>query len=114
MSVRQGQIYEARAADHLRENGYKIVDQNVRKKMGEVDIICKDGDCWVCVEVKYRQRDSHGHALETVNTKKLSRVIAAFTHYLLDNKLNPASTPTRIDIIAFENNELIWLKNVTI
>jgi putative endonuclease len=86
----------------------------MRKKMGELDIICRDKETWVCVEVKYRKNSAHGHPLEAVNHTKLTRMIAAFNLYLLDNKLNPAHTPMRFDIVAFDNDELIWLKNVTL
>ena len=86
----------------------------MRKKVGELDIICRDGDMWICVEVKYRRYSDHGHPIETVNPVKLKRMIAAFTLYLLDNKQNPAHTPMRFDIVAIDNDELIWLKNVTL
>lgn len=91
----------------------RIVERNCRKKVGELDIICKDADTWVCVEVKYRRRKDHGHPLETVTPTKLKRMIAAFSLFLMDNKLNPAHTPIRFDIVAFDDGELIWLKNVT-
>lgn len=87
--------------------------RNYRKKIGELDIIAKDSNVWVCVEVKLRRNTDHGHPLETINRRKLSRMIAAFNLYLMDNKLNPAHTPMRFDIIAIHNDELTWLKNVS-
>ncbi len=82
--------------------------------MGELDIICKENDVWVCVEVKFRRHPEHGHPLEIVNQKKLNRMIAAFNLFLMDNGMNPAHTPIRFDIVAINNDELIWLKNVTV
>ncbi|MBB66427.1 MAG: RNA polymerase subunit sigma-54, partial [Rickettsiales bacterium] len=49
---------------------------------------------------------------EFVTMKKLQRIQAAFAFYLLDNKLNPASTPLRIDVIAIDGSDLQWLKNI--
>lgn len=72
----------------------------------------QDGHTIVCIEVKYRKRNQFGSALEFVTTKKLQRIQAAFDFYLLDNGLNPASTPLRIDVIAIDGSNLQWLKNV--
>ena len=93
--------------------GLRVIQRNYRKKVGELDIICNDGDTWVCVEVKLRRKIDHGHPVETINNKKLHRMIAAFNLYLMDNGKNPAHTPMRFDIIAIHNGELTWLKNVT-
>ena len=72
----------------------------------------QDGSTIVCVEVKYRKRNQFGSALEFVTAKKLQRIQAAFGFYLLDNGMNPASTPLRIDVIAIDGSNLQWLKNV--
>ncbi|RPJ67887.1 YraN family protein [Alteromonas sediminis] len=109
-----GQRAEQQAAEYLSQQGLKVIDRNVRKKCGELDIICRHGPCWVCVEVKYRGNRDHGHPLETVNPRKLQRMIATFNLYLIDNNLNPAHTDIRFDIIAIDENELTWLRNVTI
>lgn len=112
-SHKQGLLAEQRAVEFLAEQGLKVIQRNYRKKRGELDIICKDADTWVCIEVKFRRRSQHGHPLETVTPTKLNRMITAFNLFLMDNDLNPAHTSIRFDIVAFNNDELTWLKNVT-
>ena len=112
-SHKQGFLAEQRAADYLTSQGLEVVLRNCRKKVGELDLICKDANTWVCVEVKFRRRDHYGHPLEMVTPTKLKRMIAAFNVFLMDNGLNPAHTSIRFDIVAFNNDELTWLKNVT-
>lgn len=112
MSVLQGNAGENQAVNYLKQQGLTLRCQNFRTRRGELDIVMQDGDTVVCIEVKYRKHQQYGHAAEFVTAKKLQRIQAAFTHYLLDNNLNPASTPLRIDVIAIDGSDLQWLKNV--
>lgn len=114
LSHTQGRQAEQQAAEFLEAKGLTIIARNVRKKMGELDIICRDKAYWVCVEVKYRDNHAHGHPLEAVTATKLRRMTAAFNLYLLDNGLNPAHIDMRFDVIAIDENELTWLTNVTV
>ena len=114
LSYLQGQWAEQQAADYLTSKGLIVIERNVRKKCGELDLICRQNETWVCVEVKYRSKHDHGHALEMVNPRKINRMIAAFNLYLMDNHLNPAHTDVRIDVVAMNETELTWLRNVTV
>ena len=113
MSTLQGNAAEDRACKYLEEQGLRLLCRNYRTRRGELDIVMQDGSTLVCVEVKYRKRKQFGSALEFVTAKKLQRIQAAFGFYLLDNGLNPASTPLRIDVIAIDGNNLQWLRNVS-
>lgn len=112
MSKLQGSAAEDKACAYLEEQGLNILCRNYHTRRGELDIVMQDGHTIVCIEVKYRKRNQFGSALEFVTTKKLQRIQAAFDFYLLDNGLNPASTPLRIDVIAIDGSNLQWLKNV--
>ncbi|MBT3136787.1 YraN family protein [Alteromonas sp. ALT199] len=112
MSKLQGSAAEDKACEYLEEQGLNILCRNYHTRRGELDIVMQDGHTIVCIEVKYRKRNQFGSALEFVTTKKLQRIQAAFDFYLLDNGLNPASTPLRIDVIAIDGSNLQWLKNV--
>ena len=94
------------------EQGLTLRCRNYHTRRGELDIVMQDGSTIVCVEVKYRKRNQFGSALEFVTAKKLQRIQAAFDFYLLDNGLNPASTPLRIDVVAIDGSNLQWLKNI--
>ena len=112
MSILQGNAAENKAVLFLEEQGLTLRCRNYRSRRGELDIVMQDGDTIVCVEVKYRNKTQYGHAAEFVTIKKLQRIQAAFTFYLLDNNLNPASTSLRIDVIAIDGSDLQWLKNI--
>ena len=77
-----GRAGEARAAQHLEEHGYLVVDRNWRCPDGEIDLVALIGDEVVVVEVKTRRGDRFGHPLEAIDARKrtrLWRLAAAWT-----------------------------------
>ena len=79
---------EKAAKEFLKENNYKIVEQNFRTRFGEIDIIAKDGNYIVFVEVKTRsvEKDLYsyfGSPASAVDGKKQFRTIQAARQYLL-------------------------------
>ncbi|OJF69149.1 YraN family protein [Alteromonas sp. V450] len=112
MSKLQGNAAEDQACEFLEKQGLCLLSRNYHTRRGELDIVMKDGQTIVCIEVKYRKKSQFGSALEFVTARKLQRIQAAFGFYLLDNGLNPASTPLRIDVIAIDGEKLQWLRNV--
>ncbi len=69
-----GKRGEALAADHLTANGLEIVDRNWRCGQGEIDLVARDGDELVFVEVKTRSSVAFGHPLEAITVHKLARL----------------------------------------
>ncbi|RMD50459.1 DUF91 domain-containing protein [Candidatus Parcubacteria bacterium] len=65
-----GDKSEAKAVKFLRAAGYKILIRNYRTVFGEVDIVAKDGDEFVFVEVKARHSDKFGYPEEAVTERK--------------------------------------------
>ena len=61
---------EKAAEKYLKDKNYKIIDTNFRTRFGEVDIIAKDGEFIVFVEVKTRGEKSFGNPMEAVNYDK--------------------------------------------
>ena len=82
MSRALGALAEQRAAEHLQQNGYRIVDRNWTCRGGEIDRVCLDGDTLVFVEVRARADTRHGTPLETVVDLKRRRLIRAAEIYL--------------------------------
>ena len=73
--LRLGTRGERLAARHLRRRGFKILYHNFRGRQGgEIDLICRDGDTLVFVEVKTRTREDFGRPLEAVNRQKQRRL----------------------------------------
>ena len=62
-----GTEYERKAGAYLEAKGYVIQEYNFRCRMGEIDIIARDGKCLVFCEVKYRSGPGSGHPAEAVD-----------------------------------------------
>ena len=74
-----GKYGEMMAADFLARQGYEIVERNWHCRQGELDLIAKDQDQWVFVEVKTRSSktaDSGFEAVDQLKLQKLRRTIA--------------------------------------
>ena len=108
-----GDRAERKAKDFLIAQGLRFITQNYRCKMGEIDLVLRDGDTWVFVEVKYRSDTAHGEPVEFFTAVKQRRVLNAVKLFLLDNQLNEFHTSIRIDVIAIHGDALQWFKNVT-
>ncbi len=92
-----GKLGEEIAANYLEGKGYEIVERNWRNTHKEIDIIAKEGETLVMVEVKTRQTDEYGNPDIAVTKKKQRLLIAAANAYLFKNKLD---VETRFDIIS--------------
>ena len=74
---------EALAAEYLARQGLRIVARNFRTRFGEIDLIAKDGETLVFVEVRMRSSRRFGGALESITAQKRARMIAAARGYLV-------------------------------
>ncbi len=73
--LRRGAQGEKLACRFLRRNGYKILYRNFKGRSGgEIDIVCRDSDTLVFVEVKTRTREDFGRPLDAVNRQKQRRI----------------------------------------
>ena len=70
-----GAAAEQAAADFLRAQGLEILDRNFRRRLGELDIIARDGDVLVIAEVRARSSDQFGGAAASVDSGKQTRLI---------------------------------------
>ena len=77
-----GLLGEELACQALEQRGYVILDRRYRTKHGEIDIIARDGDCLVFVEVKARQDGSFGDPEEAVTLRKQQQMVWMATDYL--------------------------------
>ena len=104
---------ERRADNFLREQGLHFVARNYRCKGGEIDLIMKDGEQWVFIEVKFRENADFGDAAEYFNRPKQKRVRHAIQHYMITHHLNPEMSACRIDLIAINGDKIDWYQSVT-
>lgn len=99
-----GRMGEEAAAKFLKKNGYRIITQNFRCRWGELDIIAKDGDVLVFVEVKTRGNDAFGRPGESVNARKQQRMITASSIYMSENGIAVDDTSVRFDVVEVDTN----------
>ena len=75
MHLRRGVLGEKLARRFLRRNGYKILHRNFKGRSGgEIDVVCRDRDTLVFVEVKTRTREDFGRPIEAVDRQKQKRI----------------------------------------
>jgi len=103
---------EQRAKEYLISQNLDFIEQNFSVPLGEIDLIFKQANQWVFVEVKYRTNDTHGKAAEHFTTSKRSKMVKAIMCYLQQHNLNLHHTSLRIDIVAIDDEQLEWLVNV--
>ena len=106
-----GTKYEGIAADYLEKKGYTILERNFRGRAAEADIVAKDGDTYVFVEVKYRASTASGNPLEAVTFAKQKKVSAAALYYMGIHKLVPDATSIRFDVIGIMGEEITHIEN---
>ena len=95
-----GKLGEKIAANYLLKNGYKILERNFKARYGEIDIVARDRNILVFVEVKTRNDDQFGTPEEAVTRKKLREVIKTAQFYKLSHTNEPDEL--RIDVIAIQ------------
>ena len=112
LAQRRGVSGEAAAARHLEGLGYAILDRNFKTRFGEIDMVARDGNTTVFVEVKRREAEGHGRAAEFVTPAKMRKVVNAARIYAARYGLS--ESPLRFDIIAIDviggNEQLVHHK----
>ena len=99
-SQRLGQAGERLAAEHLRGLGYEIIDRNVRRAEGEIDLVAIDDGTLVFVEVKLRTSRRLGGAVSALTARKKARMVELANAYLADHPELPALG--RIDLVGID------------
>lgn len=105
-----GSRYEEAAAAFLKEQGYEILERNYRDRYGEIDIIGRDGNYLVFVEVKYRTGNRSGYPEEAVYTRKQERIRHTASYYLYSRRLSQ-ETPCRFDVVSIMGDEIRVIKD---
>ncbi len=106
-----GKLHERRARRFLQRAGLKWVASNVSYRSGEIDLIMRDMQQWVFVEVRFRQTNGYGGALASITRQKRQRLLKAAALWLAARQQSFATTDCRFDIVAVTGNRLQWLKN---
>lgn len=108
----RGAQAEALAADFLVRHGLVVLARNFRTRRGEIDVVARDGDTLVFVEVRLRTRSDFGGAAGSVTARKQQRIVAASLVYLSRLRHEP---PCRFDAILLDRLDpaaIVWERDV--
>lgn len=111
----RGRFWEAAVAAYLRRQGLSVIENGYRCRLGELDIVCIEGETLVIVEVRARGNGRHGGALHSVDERKRTKIIRATRHYLMCHP-DRFDAAVRFDIVAIDETaakrpKLTWVKN---
>ena len=107
---RVGELYEEKALEYLKKQGFFLCAKNFRVRQGEIDIIGYDGDTLVFAEVKYRRGKGLRNAMESVTYKKQVQISRISLFYLNKHKIS-LEHAFRYDVVAIDDEEICWIKN---
>jgi len=108
-----GDAFEQTALERLQDAGLKLLARNFATRFGELDLVMRDADSLVFVEVRYRRHLQFGGGAASVGTAKQERIARAAQAFL---QAHPkfAALPCRFDVIAFDGEprsaQCEWLK----
>jgi len=104
-----GFLYELRAAAYLRKAGMKILARRFRARDGEIDIIAREGDAVVFIEVKARPASALGSGVLAVSADKRRRLRHAAAAYM--QRFGRMDVSCRFDILEFTRAGIRHIKN---
>ncbi len=106
---KRGQDAERLARNFLERQGLSFVKSNYRSRLGEIDLVMREGADLVFVEVRYRTSRAFGGALESIDARKRRRLTAVALQYLQGH---PNTGGARFDAVAIQaDGEIDWVRN---
>lgn len=96
-AARAGRAGEETAARHLETKGQRILERGFRTRDGEIDLVSRDGDTLVFVEVKTRGGTAHGRPAEAVDYRKRGRILRAARVWL--HRHGATESRCRFDVV---------------
>ncbi len=99
---------ESAALSFLESQGLMLLDRNYRCRTGEIDLVMKEDEALVFVEVRLRSRDDFGGASSSITERKKGRILSAARHYLSRFEFMP---DCRFDAVLLDGKGIIeWIK----
>lgn len=108
-----GDNAEANAQHYLQQQGLIAIERNFHSRYGEIDLVMRDRQYLVFVEVRYRKHGRFGSGADTITPHKQRKIILTANHYLQKHYRN-APPPCRFDVISITGNEqenIEWIKD---
>jgi len=109
-----GAAWENAALAHLKGAGLRLLTRNFSCRFGELDLVMRDGDCVVFVEVRYRGSRDRGDGAASVGAAKRTKLVRAAQVYLLARP-QLATAPCRFDVIGcggtLQQPQVDWIRS---
>ncbi len=109
LSTDHGQMAERDAERFLERQGVHVIARNYRRRFGEIDLIGRQGDVLVFVEVRKRSHRQFADGAESIDRRKQQRLLRTAEAYLQQQRWNGAA---RFDVIVLDaRNRIEWLQD---
>jgi putative endonuclease len=108
---RDGADAERRAERFLRARGLSLVERNYRCRFGEIDLVMRDGETLVFVEVRLRTHAGFGGPAASITTAKRGRLLRAARHYLASLGRAPRCRFDAVLLAAPEDAAIEWVRD---
>ena len=109
-----GALFEQRACAALQQAGLALLARNFHTRHGELDLVMRQGDTVVFVEVRHRLRATHGDAASSITAAKQARLISAARLWLAAHPQH-AQRPCRFDVVCYDgpasDARVSWLRD---
>ena len=101
---------EQLACDYLQSQGLQLLQRNFFSRCGEIDLIMRDNNTTVFIEVRYRKNRNYGGAAASVTFAKQQRIIKTALYYQQQNRVQGAM---RFDVVAVEGKafKIEWIQS---
>jgi putative endonuclease len=105
-----GRAAEDAAVAFLISQGLEIIVRNFRRRLGELDVVARDGDTLIIVEVRTRASNRFGGAAASVDFRKQVKLRRAAA-LLLEQRRELAGLRVRFDVVALSPTGIEWIKH---
>ena len=111
----RGEAVERAAEIYLQQRGLQSITHNFQRRGGEIDLVMRDGETLVFIEVRFRKTDRFGSPIESVTATKQRKLLQTAQLFLLAQP-QWRHAPCRFDIVAARPNDntalqFEWIKN---
>ncbi|MFC3394121.1 YraN family protein [Brenneria rubrifaciens] len=106
-----GARYEQQARRYLERAGLTFAAANITLRGGELDLVMRDQQTWVFVEVRYRRNADFGGAAASVTYRKRQRLLHAAAVWLAQHGASFDTVDCRFDVLAITGDQFTWLPN---
>jgi putative endonuclease len=110
---RRGEVWEQLACRHLQQAGLDLIARNFQTRFGEIDLVMREHDLLVFVEVRYRASRRFGSGADSITASKCQRLVTVAEQFR-QRRRDLAALPCRFDVVAItgstETPKLDWLR----